>query len=61
MLQRLLEKLRPWGEALAELDDPRGNYLLRLEDRVQRLEGEVIRLRGSAKAEIEPATTPADT
>ena len=51
MLQRLLEKLRPWGEALAGLDDPWGDYLVRLEGRVQRLEAEAKRLRGSDGAE----------
>lgn len=48
MLQRLIEKLRPWEEALASLDDPRGEYLLGLEDRIRRLEGEVERLRDAA-------------
>ena len=38
MLQRLFEKLRPWAEAVAALDDPHGEYLLMLEDRVSRLE-----------------------
>jgi hypothetical protein len=47
MLQKLIEKLRPWEEALAGLDDPHGDCLLILEDRISRLEGEVERLRGS--------------
>ena len=42
---RLLAKWRLWLEALAGLDDPQGDYLLRLEDRVRRLEGEVAGLR----------------
>lgn len=48
MLRRVIEKLRPWGEALASLDDPRGEYLLGLEDRIRRLEGEVESLRDAA-------------
>jgi hypothetical protein len=45
MLQRLLAKWRLWEEALVGIDDPHGDYLLRLEDRVRRLEGEVDGLR----------------
>jgi hypothetical protein len=45
MLQRLIEKLHPWGEAIAALDDPLGDQLSRLEDRVSRLEGEMQALR----------------
>ena len=45
MLQRLIEKLRPWGEAIAGLDDPYGDYLARLENRVTRLEGEMAAFR----------------
>lgn len=48
MLQRLIEKLRPWEEALASLDDPRGEYLLGLENRIHRLEDEVKSLRDDA-------------
>lgn len=48
MLQRLIEKLRPWEEALASLDDPRGEYLLGLENRIRRLEDEVKSLRDAA-------------
>jgi hypothetical protein len=58
MLQRLFEKLRPWAEAVAALDDPHGEYFLMLEDRVSRLEGEVGRLRGSVKTEAGAAMTP---
>jgi hypothetical protein len=49
MLQRLFEKLRPWAEAVAALDDPHGEYLLMLEDRVSRLE---------ARTEAGAAMTP---
>lgn len=47
MLQRLLARWRPWGEALAGMDDPIGEYLLSLEGRIRRLEGQVARLHGS--------------
>jgi hypothetical protein len=57
MLQRLFQKLRPWAEAVAALDDPHGEYLLMLEDRVSRLEGEVGRLRGSDKTDAGAAMT----
>ncbi len=56
MLQKLIEKFRPWGEALAGLDDPHGDFILQLEDRISRLEGEVQRLRGSAATDAAPAT-----
>lgn len=42
---RLLAKWRLWLEPLAGIDDPQGDYLLRLESRVRRLEGEVAGLR----------------
>jgi hypothetical protein len=45
MLQRLIAKLRPWGEAIAALDDPYGDLMSRLDDRVSRLEGEMQALR----------------
>lgn len=55
--QRLSAKLRLWGGALAGMDDPLGDYLLRLEERVRRLEGEVQQLRGLPSA----STAAADT
>jgi hypothetical protein len=58
MLQRLIEKFRPWAEAVAALDDPHGEYFLMLEDRVSRLEGEVGRLRESDKTDPSAALTP---
>jgi hypothetical protein len=46
MLQGLLAKWRLWEGAFVGFDDPQGEYLLDLEERVRRLEGEVGRLRG---------------
>lgn len=45
MMQRLTAKLGLWAEALAGMDDPQGEYLLNLEERFRRLEGEVEQLR----------------
>jgi hypothetical protein len=46
MLKRWFAKWKVWAQALDEgIDDPRGDYLLRLEDRVARLEDEVKILR----------------
>lgn len=58
MMQKLIEKFRPWAEALAALDDPKGEYLLMLEDRVSRLEGEVERLRHSGQDVVSPSAVP---
>lgn len=58
MLQNLFEKIRPWLEAMDGADDPRGDFLLMLEDRVSRLEGEVGRLRESGKTDPNAALTP---
>jgi hypothetical protein len=44
MMRRLSEKLRLWGDALAGMDDPLGEYLLNLEERVRRLECELEQL-----------------
>jgi hypothetical protein len=44
MMRRLSEKLRLWGDALAGMDDPLGEYLLNLEERVRRLECEMEQL-----------------
>jgi hypothetical protein len=52
MLKRFWEKLNYWAEAL-DIDDPRGGYMFRLEDRVSKLEREVEDLR------IQSRTTPA--
>ncbi len=45
MLQRWLVRWRIWKEALAEMDDLEGKYLLALDERVRRLEDEVQQLR----------------
>lgn len=53
---RLIERFRPYLEALSALDDPQGDYLFRLEERVRRLEAEVRALRpgaGRPKADTE--------
>ena len=61
MLQRLLAKWRLVAEAIDGMDDPQGAYLLVLEKRVRRLEGEVERLGervwGNAAARAESANT----
>ena len=58
MLQRLLARWRLWEEALAGMDDPQGEYLLSLEERVCRLEGEVENLRRPLPADAAAAVTP---
>lgn len=57
MLQRLLARWRLWEEALAGMDDPQGEYLLNLEERVSRLEAEMKRrpLPADAAAAVTPA------
>lgn len=61
MKQRLSARLRLWGAALAGIDDPLGEYLLNLEDRVRRLEGEVEQLRKPASANAVTAATMSST
>lgn len=63
MMQRLSAKLRHWAAALAGIDDPQGEYLLNLEERVRRLEGEVGQFRrppaaNAATAESMTRTVP---
>lgn len=60
MLQRLLARWRPWAEALAGMDDPQGEYLLSLEERVRRLEDVVVNLRTPlpADAAVEVTSAP---
>ena len=59
MLQLLQAKWRLVAEAIDGMDDPQGDYLLALENRVHRLEGELERLRKhllmDALAPIQPA------
>ena len=57
MLQQLLARWRLWEEALAGMDDPQGEYLLSLEERVRRLEGEVENLRRPLSADAVAAVT----
>ena len=57
MLQRLLARWRLWEETLAGMDDPQGEYLLSLEERVRRLEGEVENLRRPLSADAVAAVT----
>ena len=52
MLKRFWKSLNDWAEALG-MDDPRGDYMFRLEDRVSKLERELEYLR------IQSRTTPA--
>ncbi|WFU18417.1 hypothetical protein [Bradyrhizobium sp. CB3481] len=44
MLKRFWERLNCWAEALG-MDDPRGDYMFRLEDCVSKLERELEYLR----------------
>jgi hypothetical protein len=62
MLQRLLVRWRIWEQALAGMDDPRGEYLFSWEEQLHRLEGEVEHLRRplstGAVAAVSPANAP---
>jgi hypothetical protein len=60
MLQRLLARWRLWEQALEGVDDPRGDYLLNLEERVCRLEGDVENLRRPLSTGAVAAPTPAN-
>jgi len=51
MFKRFWQNLNYWAEALS-MDDPRGDYMFRLEDRVAKLEREIEGLR------IQSLTTP---
>jgi hypothetical protein len=57
MLQRLMAKWRLWEEALAGMDDPQGEYLLNLDERVRRLETKVEHLRRPLPADAAAAVT----
>lgn len=56
-MQRLSAKLRLWGHALAGIDDPLGESLGNLEERVHRLECQVEKLRGPPSANAVTAET----
>lgn len=58
MLQRLLARWRLWEQALVGIDDPQGEYLLSLEGRIRRLEGDVEHLRRPLSADAAAAVTP---
>lgn len=51
MFKGFWQSLNDWAEALS-MDDPRGDYMFRLEDRVAKLEREIEGLR------IQSRTTP---
>jgi len=50
MFKRFWQSINEWADALS-MDDPRGDYMFRLEDRVAKLEREVEGLQ------IQPRTT----
>lgn len=49
MFKRLWESLNYWAEVL-DMDDPRGEYVFRLEERVAKLEREVEGLQIQSRA-----------
>ena len=51
MFKRFWQSLSDWAEALA-MDNPRGEYTFRLEDRVAKLEREVEGLRIQSRATL---------
>ena len=51
MFKRFWQSLSDWAEALA-MDNPRGDYTFRLEDRVAKLEREVEGLRIQSRATL---------
>lgn len=58
MLQRLMAKWQLWQEALAGMDDPLGEHLLNLDERVRRLEAKVEQLPRPLPADTAAAVTP---
>jgi hypothetical protein len=57
MFKRFWQSLNDWAEALS-MDDPRGGYMIRLEDRFARLEREVEDLQ--IRFRTTPAGSPDD-
>jgi hypothetical protein len=51
MFRRFWQSLNAWAEALG-MDDPRGEYIFRLEDRVSKLERKVEGLRIQSRATL---------
>ena len=51
MFKRFWQSINEWADALS-MDDPRGDYMFRLEDRVSKLEREIKGLQ------IQSRTTP---
>ena len=51
MFKSFWQSLNDWAEALS-MDDPRGDYMFRLEDRVARLEREVQGLQIQSRATL---------
>jgi hypothetical protein len=49
MFKRFWQRMNDWAEALG-MDDPRGEYMFGLEDRVAKLEREVEGLRIQARS-----------
>lgn len=58
MLQRLLARWRLWEQALEGMDDPHGEYLISLEERVRRLEGVVMDMRTPLPADAAVTVPP---
>jgi hypothetical protein len=55
MFKRFWQSINEWADALS-MDDPRGDYMFRLEDRVARLERDVESLQ--ARFRTTPAGSP---
>ncbi len=54
MLKHWFAKCRRWVEAIEGLDDPHGEHLARLEERIRRLERDVGELRARSPAAEAP-------
>ncbi|WP_156936949.1 hypothetical protein [Bradyrhizobium sp. WSM2254] len=51
MFKRFWQSISEWANALS-MDDPRGDYMFRLEDRVAKLEREVEGLQNPSRAAL---------